>query len=166
LSLAASTTGNPRNGGISGVKSEKCEKGSVMKENGIYGVGGKDLWFAKSKLMGWIRRNYSMTPHFETLKLGIKLAWRVFRCQTKIGKNHDCYGGAPFHPTVSKLIVSFANQPYIAISHFETNPIWYISVYWFLSLVQAVGFGHRPYCQMFHVSSSFKVVTLGYPLVN
>ena len=22
---------------------EKCEKGSVMKENGIYGVGGKDL---------------------------------------------------------------------------------------------------------------------------
>ena len=69
LSLAASTTGNPRNGGISGVKSEKCEKGSVMKENGIYGVGGKDLWFAKSKLMGWIRRNYSMTPHFETLKL-------------------------------------------------------------------------------------------------
>ena len=41
----------------------------------------------------------------------------------EIGKNYHCYGGALFHPTVSMLIVSFANQPYIAISHFETKPI-------------------------------------------
>jgi hypothetical protein len=39
------------------------------------------------------------------------------------------------------------------------NPV--ISVYWFLSLLQAVGFGHRrPYCQMFHVSSSFSRLKL------